>query len=266
MNAKMPMAEAAKSENTTFSKKLRRSVFGMSLHSWEQLMLLSLGIAGLIAVAIFVTTASVVILQRHETAEAKRELEEYKLDAGAKISAAEAVGLTAQADIAKANAQIAIAKEGTAIALRDLERERTERLRQGPRDLKPEQAAKLTTALRDFPAKILVISTNTDESARYGSQIWKAVREAGVGLISMEYANDVPGEVTGLFVAEGRDDPAAIQLVSIMRAAEISVSPQMRKNFIKTWHESYGRTGIIPPYPYTDLAVIFVGYKPAINN
>lgn len=129
-----PMTEAPSTEKTTFSRKVRRSVFGITLHGWEQLMLMALGLTGLVAIAVAFTTASVVILQRHETAEAKRELEEYKAEAGAKISAAEAVGATAQADIAKANAQIADANARAAEAELALARlESAERKRENER-------------------------------------------------------------------------------------------------------------------------------------
>src|SRR5260370_18827451 len=94
MIAKMPMAEAPNIKKTALSRKVSR-MFGLDLHSWEQLMLLSLGIAGLIAIAVFVTTASVVILQRHETAEAKTELEEYKLSAESKVADAKKEGIEA---------------------------------------------------------------------------------------------------------------------------------------------------------------------------
>jgi hypothetical protein len=95
MIAMMPMAEAPNIEKTAFSKNVRRSVFGIGLHSWEQLMLLSLGVAGLIAIAVFVTTAAVVILQRHETAEANRELDEYKLTVESKVADAKKEGIEA---------------------------------------------------------------------------------------------------------------------------------------------------------------------------
>jgi hypothetical protein len=85
MIATMLAAESPNIEKTTFSRKVRR-VLGLDLHSWEQLMLLSLGVAGLIAIVVFITTASVVILQRHETAEANRELEEYKLSVEGKVA------------------------------------------------------------------------------------------------------------------------------------------------------------------------------------
>ncbi len=58
-------------------------------------MLVSLGLAGLVAVAVFITTASVVILQRHETVEAKRELEDYKLSVDGRVADAKREGIEA---------------------------------------------------------------------------------------------------------------------------------------------------------------------------
>jgi hypothetical protein len=85
---------AAHTENAAFSRKVRR-MLGLDLHGWEQLMLLSLLGAGALAIAVFITTASVVVLQRHETAEAKRELDEYKLSADGRVADAKREGIEA---------------------------------------------------------------------------------------------------------------------------------------------------------------------------
>ncbi len=53
--ATMSMAKAPNTE-----RKVRRSVFGIGLHGWEQLMLLALAATGLIAIAVAFTTTSVV--------------------------------------------------------------------------------------------------------------------------------------------------------------------------------------------------------------
>jgi hypothetical protein len=109
----MSTKRSARIDRTFLSKKVRLDVFGIGLHGWEQLMLLALAATGLIAITVAFTTTSVVILQRRETAAAKAELDQYKLDAGAKISAAETAGLIAQADIATATARIAEADART---------------------------------------------------------------------------------------------------------------------------------------------------------
>ena len=77
------------------------SLLGLDLHAWEQLMLWSLGVAGLVAVAVFVTTASVVILQRREATIARRELDEYKVEAAQKIAEANARSREAEVELIK---------------------------------------------------------------------------------------------------------------------------------------------------------------------
>jgi hypothetical protein len=89
------IAQGTKIAKTDFSGKVRRAVFGISLHGWEQLMLLALAVTGLVAIAVAFTTTAVVILQRRETAEAKRELEEYKLTVEAKVADAKTEGIEA---------------------------------------------------------------------------------------------------------------------------------------------------------------------------
>jgi hypothetical protein len=90
----IPTAETANTEKTAFSRKVSR-MLGLDLHSWERLMLLSLGVAGLIAIAVFITTASVVILTRRESAETKREYETYKLTVEGQVAEAKTEGIRA---------------------------------------------------------------------------------------------------------------------------------------------------------------------------
>jgi hypothetical protein len=99
MAATIPAADTANIENANVSKGVRRVIFGFDLHSWEQLMLLSLGLAGLIAITVFVTTASVVILQRRENA----QLREALTKANVEIT-------NTQADIAQAQREAAEAR------------------------------------------------------------------------------------------------------------------------------------------------------------
>jgi hypothetical protein len=94
MVAMMPAAETTQTENTAFSRKVSR-MWGFDLHSWEQWMLLSLGFAALAAVAVVVATTAVVVLQRRETAQATRELEEYKLSVESKVADAKKEGIEA---------------------------------------------------------------------------------------------------------------------------------------------------------------------------
>src|SRR5262245_40376832 len=90
------------SENANFSKRDRR-MLGLSLHGWENIMVASLIIAAILAAFVGVSTWAVVKLQRQEIANSKDELERYKLDAGQRISAANAAGEAAKAAAAEAN-------------------------------------------------------------------------------------------------------------------------------------------------------------------
>ena len=81
-------------ENTIFSKRVRR-MLGVSLHTWENVMLLSLGAAALAAVLVIVSTYAVVQLQRREAADAKYDLDAYKLTVEGKVAEAKTEGIKA---------------------------------------------------------------------------------------------------------------------------------------------------------------------------
>jgi hypothetical protein len=73
-----PTNKAAIATTAATSKEVRR-VLGLSLHGWENAMVISLIIAGFFALIVGAATWAVVRLQRIELAESKRELDEYKL-------------------------------------------------------------------------------------------------------------------------------------------------------------------------------------------
>jgi hypothetical protein len=65
---------------------------------WNFWMLLSLGFVALSAIAAVVTTTAVVLTQKREAVESGQALERYKLEAGAKISAANEAAAKLEAD------------------------------------------------------------------------------------------------------------------------------------------------------------------------
>ncbi|WP_429041164.1 hypothetical protein [Bradyrhizobium elkanii] len=230
MIAKMPTAEATKIESTAFSRKVRRSVFGIGLHGWEQLMLLSLGVTGLIAFAVAFTTASVVILTRHETAEAKRELEEYKLTVEAKVADATARGIEAgksagaalvrAADLEKQAEQLRkdTAEANARAAQASLQVEYLKKLR-GPRSV-PYNAL---NALRSMPSRTAQIwyAKDSDDAEDLAANIAGALQHAGwkAGFREIETAESAGGEPTGVTVLDnqfpGTSNPTAV-LVEIL--------------------------------------------------
>ena len=169
----IPVAEMTQIENTTFSKKAGR-MWGFDLHSWEQVMLWSLGAAALAAFAVTVSTTAVVLLQKEESEAARHELELYKLDAGKKISAAEAVGQAAQADIAKANAQIADSTARSKEAELKLEQLR-ERMK--PREIKGERFLKLLEGRPKAPVEVVFVRDDP-ECFRLAMQIRDWLKQA----------------------------------------------------------------------------------------
>lgn len=98
-------------EKDIFSKTVRR-MFGLSLHTWENLMVGSLVAAALAAVAVVVATYAVVQLQRLEIADSKDEFERYKLSAGQSIA-------EAGARAAEANQKASESREETAKAFKE---------------------------------------------------------------------------------------------------------------------------------------------------
>jgi hypothetical protein len=147
-----PKYEMPATENTIFSKRLRR-MLGLSLHNWENVMLIFLGVAAIAAVFVGISTYAVVRLQKVESEYARKSLEEYKLEAGGKIS-------EANARAAEANLEI-------------------ERLK-APRSLSAEQQARIRDKVKDFHGTTFDITTYPweTEPAAFSRDISKTLEEA----------------------------------------------------------------------------------------
>ena len=65
-------------------------MLGLALASWNTLMLVSLGLAALAALAIFITSRAVIVLQDQEVKDNAEIFERYKLETGERISEANA--------------------------------------------------------------------------------------------------------------------------------------------------------------------------------
>jgi len=98
----MQTADASSPNSAIASTKVKPMIFGYDLHSWEHAMLLSLLGAGAVAIAVFIATASVVILTRRENAETKAEYAAYKLTVDGKVADAKNEGLKAGKDAGSA--------------------------------------------------------------------------------------------------------------------------------------------------------------------
>jgi len=196
------MAEMAHIGKKTISKRVSR-LLGLDLHSWEQVMLFSLGLAALAAVAVVVTTAAVVISQRDENTRTKADFEKYKVDASVEIASVRSEADTkialardeAQVAVGKANAEIAEATKAiaearteTARALEEaakakertvfLQKELDERKN---RTVSREQREAVIARLKPLPkGKVWFNALFGDgEAIRFSDQIQAVLKEAG---------------------------------------------------------------------------------------
>jgi hypothetical protein len=174
------MAENTPIPVTTFARKVRR-VFGLDLHSWEQVMIWSLGFAALAAIAVVVSTAWVVVLQRDETTRATAELEAYKIEAGKEANEAHKRIVELQTESEKARAAIAgaderakVAEQRAAEANLEIERLKT------PRSISAEQQHRIADKLKTVasPPFSFVVMQEPDPLALMG-EITATLTEAG---------------------------------------------------------------------------------------
>jgi hypothetical protein len=208
-------AETIKTEKIELSKTVSRvSIFGLELTSWEHLMLLSLGIAGLVAVAVFVTTASVVILQRRDNAQTKREYEEYKLTVDAKVAEAKREGIAAGKSAGDALVRAAaLEKEAQELKAANLALE----ARIQPRRLTGENSRRLSEVLSSAPpAAVAVVSRLFDpEGVDFSDDLATAI---GNGHWQTARYRSWTRSEKGVFIATVEGTPLPLS-VAILRAA-----------------------------------------------
>jgi hypothetical protein len=145
------------------SKDVRR-MLGLSLHGWENSMVVFLIVAGFFALLAGAATWAVVRLQRVEIAESKTEFEKYQQDSNERISAADARA-------AEAN-RIA---EGERLARLKLEKE------MAWRSLDDAQRRKLIVAVRQFAGQVFDLVTYQDdpEAKNFANILAQALLDAG---------------------------------------------------------------------------------------
>jgi hypothetical protein len=245
----MPATERPQITKTSFSRKVRR-VLGLDLHSWEQWMLLALGLAAFAAVAVVVTTTSVVILTRHENAETKKEYAAYKLTVDGKVADAQKEGIEAGKTAGGALLKAAEANERATKAELELERLKASRT------LTPEQQQRLVSKLQAFagqkysfnvfpdpePIGLMRLIDNVLKTAgwiRIGSQIGDiVVEEAGT-------AHD-----SGIGIGIKRESSTVLQSIALQLTAAL------------TWEELPSATSYIAELKFDDAININVGKKP----
>jgi hypothetical protein len=196
-------------------------MLGLSLHDWENAMVLFLIIAGFFGLIAGAATWAVVRLQRIELAQSQKELEEYKLTVEGKVADAKKEGIEAGKTAADALIRAAELEKEAAEA-----RAETERLKGqfAWRELTPDQAKKFTDALN--PLKISVLWFGSDpEQIEYARMFSDALESAhllagsgGGGIIN-------PLPPPGLSVA-ARNPADGSKILSALSAAGLTAGRQ----------------------------------------
>jgi hypothetical protein len=157
------MHEMAQTENTTFSKTVRR-MFGLSLDTWNNIMLVFLGIGALAAVVVVVSTVIVIKLQRLEATDASLAFEQYKLGVAVQVADAKKEGIEAGKTAGNALLRAAeLEKEAAAARLE------TEKVKEvvAWRVLPLESASVLEKVLAAKPGSVNLRYTEGDPEALY---------------------------------------------------------------------------------------------------
>src|SRR5690349_2390753 len=84
------MQDTTQIQRAAHATGVRRMWWGLSLDSWNNLIVVFLSIGAAAAVAVGITTYIAFQLQKQEAAEAKDEFDRYKVDADKKIAEAHA--------------------------------------------------------------------------------------------------------------------------------------------------------------------------------
>jgi hypothetical protein len=156
-----PTNKSAIAPTAATSKKVRR-MLGLSLHDWENSMILFLIIAGFFGLIAGAATWAVV--QRIELAQSQKELEEYKLTVEGKVADAKKEGIEAGKTAGDALLRAAeLEKEAASSRLE------TEKIKGvvGWRTIKPEVASELERALAANPGSVNLRFMDGDPEALF---------------------------------------------------------------------------------------------------
>jgi hypothetical protein len=237
INTINPIETSAIALMAAISKDVRR-MLGLSLHGWENAMVVSLIIAGFFALIAGAATWAVVRLQRIEIAESKIEFDKYKLDTGR--------------DIAEANARALEAR----LALEKLK---------APRSIPSSEIPRLIKLLSGFAgtnAAIYILGEGPEPNAISGV-IADLLKKAKWDALSWNWSG--VGAATGIVVlfkegTEGQIGAACDALV----AAFISVNlDAVKQQWPGDWDHFGGMlNGPNPPAPTAAPIRIVIGTKP----
>jgi hypothetical protein len=162
-------------------------MLGLSLHGWENTMVMSLIIAGFFALIAGAATWAVVQLQREELAESKNEFDKYKLTVEGQVSEAKKEGIKAGETAGNALVRAAELEREAAILRLQLNREIQ---KHAQRLLTDEQRESMISELRGKLTEIAIVTQNDPEAQAFSVQLLSVFSSAGIKM----YAPEVPRE------------------------------------------------------------------------
>jgi hypothetical protein len=157
------MYETSSIDITNFSKKATR-MFGLGLDSWNNLVVVFLGIGAIAAIIVGISTYAVVRLQKAEAKDASDAFELYKLGVAAQVAEAKKEGIEAGKTAGDALVRAAELEKEAANA-----RLETEKLKKvvAWRVIPPEDGLKLEQALSAKPGSVNLRYTDGDPEALF---------------------------------------------------------------------------------------------------
>jgi hypothetical protein len=175
-------------------------MWGLTLDTWNNIMVGALWVAAVAAVAVVVATRVSIDLGMRETAQAQAELDRYKASAEAKVAEARQEGLAAGRAAADANTRAAEANEQAARAQLELAhtnerllqeqrrladaRWRLERVERGvmPRGISAQQAQAIVERLRAIRSlgSVDIVTVDSRETLIFAARVMTILRDAGI--------------------------------------------------------------------------------------
>jgi hypothetical protein len=133
-------------------------IWGLSLHSWEEVMRGSLLAVGALGVIVGFATTFVVTLTREELEASKKELDQYKIEATAEVNKAKEGAAVANAEAAKAHERIAdlstqaegLKKDTAEANVRAAEAQLALEKFKAPRLITPDREVRIRSKVRPF--------------------------------------------------------------------------------------------------------------------
>lgn len=171
-------------------------MLGLSLHGWENAMVVLLIVAGFTAFAAGVATWVVVRLQRIELANSEREFTKYKLDTSKEIS---------EANARAAEAQLALEKF------------------KAPRELDSNAGTPLVEGLKEFAGTRVDVIVNLAGSDTYffGNRVYLALHNAGWKAKTWNAIGSFPiaGVAVSVSIRREEDPQSRMELSKKLRTA-----------------------------------------------